>query len=56
MPHSVAVVGAGVIGLSCALKILQDNKDVKLTVYYENMSPDTTGIRQMTKIKFVVAK
>ena len=43
MSHNVAVVGAGVIGLSCALKILHDNENVMLTVYYEKMSPETTG-------------
>lgn len=39
----VAVVGAGVIGLSTAYKILQENKNVNVTVFYDKSSPDTTG-------------
>lgn len=43
MHKKIAVVGAGVIGLSSALKILQEHKNIKLYVYYEKSTPNTTG-------------
>jgi len=43
MHKKIAVVGAGIIGLSSALKILQEHKNIKLFIYYEKSSPNTTG-------------
>lgn len=43
MKSKIAVVGGGVIGLSSAYKILLDNPDVDLTVFYDEMSPNTTA-------------
>uniref|UniRef100_H2YNG4 D-aspartate oxidase n=1 Tax=Ciona savignyi TaxID=51511 RepID=H2YNG4_CIOSA len=43
MPHNIAVIGAGVIGLSTAYKILQDIPGCKVTIFYAESSPNTTG-------------
>ncbi|CAK8688045.1 D-aspartate oxidase-like [Clavelina lepadiformis] len=43
MVVEIAVVGAGVIGLSTAYKLQQDIKDCQVTVFYKECSPDTTG-------------
>ncbi|XP_071836960.1 D-aspartate oxidase-like isoform X2 [Apostichopus japonicus] len=39
----VAVIGAGVIGLSTALRILQKLPDVEMTIFADKFTPDTTG-------------
>lgn len=39
----VAVIGAGVIGLSTALRILQKFPDVEMTIFADKFTPDTTG-------------
>lgn len=43
MVHQVCVIGAGIIGLSSALRILECIKDVEVTVISEHFSPNTTS-------------
>lgn len=41
--RKIAVVGAGVIGLSTALQVQRSIDKVSVTVFADNFSPDTTG-------------
>nr|XP_039255766.1 D-aspartate oxidase-like [Styela clava] len=41
--RSIAIVGAGVIGLSTAQVILEDFPDIHVTIYSSEFSPNTTG-------------
>ncbi|GBN15802.1 D-aspartate oxidase [Araneus ventricosus] len=43
MVRKVAVIGGGVIGLTTAVVIAENLKDVQVTVISEKWSPDTTG-------------
>jgi glycine/D-amino acid oxidase-like deaminating enzyme len=43
MNKKVAVVGGGVIGLSSALRAIQEFPGLDITVISETFSPDTTG-------------
>ena len=44
MVKQIAVIGAGVIGLSCAVKIIECFKDnVEIRIFSEKFSPNTTG-------------
>ncbi len=43
MNKKVAVVGGGVIGLSSALRAIQEFPGLNITVISETFSPDTTG-------------
>lgn len=47
MVQKIAIIGAGVVGLSCAVKIaefVQDNKrNVDVCLLSEKFSPNTTG-------------
>ena len=40
---SVAVIGAGIIGLSSAVCILERNPSIKLTLIADKFCPDTTS-------------
>ena len=39
----IAVIGAGIIGLSTAYNILDTIPNVEVTVFYETLSPNTTS-------------
>lgn len=39
----VAVVGAGVIGITTAVAVKEALPSVELTIFSENFSPETTG-------------
>ena len=39
----ICVIGGGVIGLPCALRLLEELKNVEVTVVAEELSPYTTG-------------
>jgi len=39
----IAVVGGGVIGLSCAVRLLEETPNVRVTIISEEFSPNTTG-------------
>lgn len=46
MVKKIAIVGAGVVGLSCAVKItefLKTNENVDVSLISEKFSPNTTG-------------
>lgn len=46
MVKKVAIIGAGVVGLSCAVKIAEfvnNNKNVDVSLLSEKFSPNTTG-------------
>ncbi len=43
MVHKVCVVGAGIIGISTAVSILESTPNVEVTVLAEKFSPDTTS-------------
>lgn len=41
--RKVAIVGAGVVGLSCAVKIAESDANVEVFLLSDKFSPDTTG-------------
>jgi len=41
--RKICVVGAGVIGLSCAIRLQDELKDIDITIISEEFSPNTTG-------------
>lgn len=44
MLYNIAVVGAGVVGLTTAIKIQEKLENlVSVTIFTENVSPNTTG-------------
>nr|XP_018667703.1 D-aspartate oxidase-like [Ciona intestinalis] len=43
MPQNIAIIGAGIIGLSTACKIQEDIPGCQLTIFYDECSPNTTG-------------
>ena len=43
MPIQIAVIGAGVIGLTSACRILESIPTANITVYAEKFSPNTTS-------------
>lgn len=45
MVKKIAIVGAGVVGLSCAVKIAEstNNNDIDVCLLSEKFSPNTTG-------------
>lgn len=44
MVKSIVVIGAGVNGLSCAVKIAEYFQQFKVTLVSEDVSPYTTGV------------
>ncbi|XP_078485054.1 D-amino-acid oxidase-like [Ciona intestinalis] len=43
MPQNIAIIGAGIIGLSTACKIQEDIPGCQVTIFYDECSPNTTG-------------
>ncbi|CAK8674465.1 unnamed protein product [Clavelina lepadiformis] len=43
MVLNIAVIGAGISGLSTALKIMQDIPNRKVTIFFDQCTPNTTG-------------
>lgn len=39
----IAIIGCGVIGLTTALEIQREINNVKVTIFTENLSPNTTA-------------
>lgn len=39
----IAILGAGIIGVTCAARILEEFEGCKVTVYADKFSPDTTS-------------
>lgn len=49
MSKKIVVIGAGVNGLCCAVKIAEYFKKVQITLVSEDVSPYTTGVNYLTK-------
>ncbi|XP_076823650.1 D-aspartate oxidase-like [Clavelina lepadiformis] len=43
MSLNIAVIGAGIMGLSTAYKVMKDIPNCKVTVFFDKCSPETTG-------------
>jgi glycine/D-amino acid oxidase-like deaminating enzyme len=43
MPHEIAVLGAGVIGLAAGIRLLEEIQDIKVTIYADLTGNETTS-------------
>lgn len=43
MENRIAIIGAGIIGVTSACRIIETIPNAKITIYAEKFSPDTTS-------------